>query len=136
MTVHEIPALIDGELLTGTHEKREIHGGYTSDLLSDVMGNAAEGNVLITIQGHKNTVAVAEATIGVWIKVVDTKSCNAVRVKSGVGKTNGVDGVNEGKLQATALIKTAVAARSADLCAGFMSPPIQNPNMVCRWAVR
>jgi hypothetical protein len=33
--------------------------GYTSDLLSDVMGNAAEGSTLITIQAHKNTVAVA-----------------------------------------------------------------------------
>ena len=33
--------------------------GFTSDLLSDVMGHAAEGAVLITIQAHKNTIAVA-----------------------------------------------------------------------------
>ena len=39
---------------------REILGGYTSDLLSDVMGNAPSESVLITIQAHKNTVAVAE----------------------------------------------------------------------------
>lgn len=32
---------------------------YTSDLLSDVMGNAPADSVLITIQAHKNTVAVA-----------------------------------------------------------------------------
>ncbi len=37
----------------------EVEAGYTSDLLSDVMGNAAEGAVLITIQAHKNTVAVS-----------------------------------------------------------------------------
>ncbi|MBL7006725.1 MAG: iron-sulfur binding hydrogenase [Spirochaetia bacterium] len=37
----------------------EISSGYTSDLLSDVMGNAQENCALITIQGHKNTVAVA-----------------------------------------------------------------------------
>ena len=37
----------------------EITTGYTSDLLSDVMANAKEGCVLITIQAHKNTVAVA-----------------------------------------------------------------------------
>ena len=37
----------------------EVTTGYTSDLLSDVMGNAAEGSVLITIQAHKNTVAVS-----------------------------------------------------------------------------
>jgi len=39
--------------------EKEISGGYTGDLLSDVMGNAEEGNVLITIQSHKNSVAVA-----------------------------------------------------------------------------
>lgn len=33
--------------------------GYTSDLLSDVMGNAEADSVLITIQAHKNTIAVA-----------------------------------------------------------------------------
>ncbi len=38
---------------------REITQGFTSDLLSDVMANAEEGSVLITIQGHKNSVAVA-----------------------------------------------------------------------------
>lgn len=37
----------------------ELAGGYTSDLLSDVMANLKEGQVLITIQAHKNTVAVA-----------------------------------------------------------------------------
>ncbi|MFO7849588.1 MAG: iron-sulfur binding hydrogenase [Spirochaetia bacterium] len=36
-----------------------ITAGYTSDLLSDVMGNAPDKSVLITIQAHKNTVAVA-----------------------------------------------------------------------------
>ena len=36
-----------------------VSQAYTSDLLSDVMGNAPEDSVLITVQGHKNTVAVA-----------------------------------------------------------------------------
>jgi hypothetical protein len=40
----------------------EITGGYTSDLLSDVMAHIKEGNALITIQAHKNTVAVASLT--------------------------------------------------------------------------
>ncbi len=38
---------------------REVSGGYTSDLLSDVMAKAKEGNVWITIQTHQNVVAVA-----------------------------------------------------------------------------
>jgi bifunctional DNase/RNase len=37
----------------------EIVAAFTSDLLSDVMANAAENSVLITIQAHQNTVAVA-----------------------------------------------------------------------------
>lgn len=40
----------------------EITGGYTSDLLSDVMAHLKEGDALITIQAHKNTVAVAGLT--------------------------------------------------------------------------
>ncbi len=40
-------------------EDAELAGGYTSDLLSDVMAHLKEGQVLITIQAHKNTLAVA-----------------------------------------------------------------------------
>ncbi len=40
-------------------EDAGLSGGYTSDLLSDVMANLKEGQVLITIQAHKNTIAVA-----------------------------------------------------------------------------
>lgn len=36
-----------------------LAGAYTSDLLSDVMAHAPEDSVLITLQGHKNTVACA-----------------------------------------------------------------------------
>jgi predicted transcriptional regulator len=36
-----------------------ITGGYTSDLLSDVMGGACENQVWITLQTHKNVMAVA-----------------------------------------------------------------------------
>ena len=38
---------------------REIKGGYVSDLLSDVMGNAEMGNVWVTLQVHKNVMAIA-----------------------------------------------------------------------------
>ena len=39
--------------------ENEVNGGYVSDLLSDVIGNAREGNVWITLQAHHNIVAVA-----------------------------------------------------------------------------
>ncbi|RKD87896.1 DRTGG domain-containing protein [Mangrovibacterium diazotrophicum] len=38
---------------------REISGAYVSDLLSDVMGNAHEGQVWITLQVHQNVMAIA-----------------------------------------------------------------------------
>jgi serine kinase of HPr protein (carbohydrate metabolism regulator) len=38
---------------------REINGGYVSDLLSDVMGNASEGMVWITLQVHQNVMAIS-----------------------------------------------------------------------------
>ena len=38
---------------------REVTGGYTSDLLSDVMGHAKEGDVWVTLQTHKNVMAIA-----------------------------------------------------------------------------
>lgn len=44
---------------TAKGESVEISGGYTSDLLSDVMGKAENGNAWITLQSHKNVIAVA-----------------------------------------------------------------------------
>ena len=38
---------------------QEIGGGYTSDLLSDVIANGKAGDIWITLQVHKNIVGVA-----------------------------------------------------------------------------
>ena len=59
MKISDIQKLDAFECLLEVEADAEILDGYTSDLLSDVMANAAEGCVLITIQAHKNTVAVA-----------------------------------------------------------------------------
>lgn len=39
--------------------ERPVNGGYVSDLLSDVMGHAREDNIWITLQTHKNIMAIA-----------------------------------------------------------------------------
>ncbi len=39
--------------------EKSISGGYASDLLSDVMGNAREGQIWVTLQTHKNVMAIA-----------------------------------------------------------------------------
>ena len=59
MKTSEIPKLLEGSWVQDEFEDREIAGAYTSDLLSDAMGRAVPEGVLITIQAHKNTVAVA-----------------------------------------------------------------------------
>ena len=46
-------------LVTPGDSTARISAAYTSDLLSDVMAHAPAVSVLITIQGHRNTVAVA-----------------------------------------------------------------------------
>ena len=38
---------------------RNATGGYTCDLLSDVMGHSQSGQIWITLQTHKNVMAVA-----------------------------------------------------------------------------
>jgi hypothetical protein len=58
MELSSAATLTGATLVSGSAEK-QISGGYTSDLLSDVMAHAKTGDALVTIQAHKNTVAVA-----------------------------------------------------------------------------
>jgi len=59
MKTSELSKLPELEPVQTEYEDKEIKNGYTSDLLSDVMANAGENALLITIQAHKNTIAVA-----------------------------------------------------------------------------
>ncbi len=49
--------IISGEELL----EKEVTGGYTGDLLSDVLANAKKGNIWITSQIHQNVIAVASS---------------------------------------------------------------------------
>lgn len=60
MTLNEIADSLNFEVKTcQTELEKEATGGYASDLLSDVIANAREGDVWITLQIHQNIVAVA-----------------------------------------------------------------------------
>ncbi|CVK20378.1 DRTGG domain-containing protein [Sporomusa sphaeroides] len=60
MTVQEIADALSLTVVSGqSNLNKKISGGYTSDLLSNVMGQAQAGNVWVTMQGHQNIVAVA-----------------------------------------------------------------------------
>jgi hypothetical protein len=61
MTVTELARLVDGTIVGPADAGlREVRGGYASDLLSDVMANAQDGDAWVTMQRHVNTVAVAQ----------------------------------------------------------------------------
>lgn len=61
MKLKEIVEKLRLQVLVGQERlDMEVSGGYTSDLLSDVMANSKERNVWITLQVHENIVAVAK----------------------------------------------------------------------------
>ncbi|MEW6137952.1 MAG: DRTGG domain-containing protein [Thermodesulfobacteriota bacterium] len=60
MTLAEVVKALNLEVRAGNSElDREVTGGYASDLLSDVIAGATEGDLWITLQLHQNIVAVA-----------------------------------------------------------------------------
>jgi hypothetical protein len=59
VTIREAAGVLGAKIVQDEFEDADLSGAYTSDLLSDVMANAKDGGALITIQAHKNTVAVA-----------------------------------------------------------------------------
>ncbi len=60
MSVTEIAETLNLKIFGGQNGlTSEVTGGYTSDLLSDVMGNIQDGQIWITLQTHKNVMAIA-----------------------------------------------------------------------------
>jgi serine kinase of HPr protein (carbohydrate metabolism regulator) len=61
MKLKEIVGKLQLQVLVGQERlDSEVTGGYTSDLLSDVMANGKAKNLWITLQTHENIVAVAK----------------------------------------------------------------------------
>ena len=60
MNVKELSEKFNLQVAAGRqHLDREIQGGYCGDLLSNVMANASNGCIWLTVQTHQNIVAVA-----------------------------------------------------------------------------
>src|SRR5208283_6137842 len=57
--------------------KNNVTGGYTGDLLSDVMANSHEGDIWITRQVHQNIVAIA--TLKEHAAVILVNSCEPAK---------------------------------------------------------
>jgi predicted transcriptional regulator len=60
MKISEMVSALNLTVISGEGGlNNDITGGYVSDLLSDVIGGAGDGNVWITLQTHHNIIAVA-----------------------------------------------------------------------------
>ncbi|MDX9897812.1 MAG: hypothetical protein RBT62_02755 [Spirochaetia bacterium] len=59
MKVSDLDRILKLDIIYQGSPDAIISDGYASDLLSDVMAKAGDKSALITIQAHKNTVAVA-----------------------------------------------------------------------------
>ncbi len=71
MTVNQLIAKLDLEVLNLDDGEREITGGYTGDLLSWVMGKAEAGDMWVTIMTNINVVAVASLVDTACVVIAD-----------------------------------------------------------------
>lgn len=78
MKVCELAEKLNLKVISGQEGlETTITGGYTSDLLSDVMGNVDEGNIWVTLQTHKNIMAIASLKDVAAVIVVKNHQPNA-----------------------------------------------------------
>ncbi|MGD1818141.1 MAG: iron-sulfur binding hydrogenase [Pleomorphochaeta sp.] len=75
MKVSEIAQIEGFKTITLNNENQEVLTAYTGDLLSDVIANVDEDSVLITVQAHKNTIAVCSLSSMPAIVVCNGRSC-------------------------------------------------------------
>ncbi|WP_297909246.1 DRTGG domain-containing protein [uncultured Parabacteroides sp.] len=90
----------------------EITGGYTSDLLSDVMGHIEENMLWITMQTHQNLLAVATL-----------KDVAAVLIVN--GSSPDTETLQKGREEAVPLLGTTLSAFEAS---GRIYQLLQNGN--------
>ena len=102
MTIENIIQELELEVFAGKNKfSRPAKGAYASDLLSDVMGRAKEGEVWITMQSHKNIVAVASL-----------KDLAAIIIVNGINPDEDV--VTTAESEGVVLLGTT--GRSFDIC--------------------
>ena len=65
------------KVMSGADKNNNATGGYTGDLLSDVMANAREGDIWITRQIHQNIVAIA--TLKEHAGIILVNSCEPAK---------------------------------------------------------
>lgn len=82
MKLGDIVSALDLDVRAGDDSMdRLVQGGYVSDLLSDVIAGAKEGDVWLTLQIHQNIVAVAFLNNLAGIIIVSGREPDADTIK-------------------------------------------------------
>ncbi|MCF8001424.1 MAG: serine kinase [Halanaerobiales bacterium] len=86
MVLKDLLEKLNLTILNEADLSREVNGCYIGDLLSNVMANAKENQIWLTIQGHQNIIAVSllaevSAVIVVENSEVDEKSIKRAEEK-------------------------------------------------------
>jgi hypothetical protein len=84
MKLTQIIEKLQLEIRTGENRLDvDVTGGYASDLMSDVMANANEGDLWVTLQIHQNIVAVAVMKSLAGIILVNGREPDAETIRKG-----------------------------------------------------
>lgn len=75
MTVNDIAKIEGFKTVTLNDGAQEVTSAYTGDLLSDVIANVGDDSVLITVQAHKNTIAVCSLSNMPAIIICNGRNC-------------------------------------------------------------
>jgi len=75
MKVSDITQIEGFTTVSLNDETQEVNSAYTGDLLSDVIANVGDDAVLITVQAHKNTIAVCSLSNMPAIVICNGRSC-------------------------------------------------------------
>lgn len=98
------------EVICSPNPSAEIQAGYTSDLLSDVIGHCPEFSILITVQNHKNTVAVCTLVGAVAILVTHNRDIPTDMLESAIAEQVAILRTPLDQFHATCLIANALGS--------------------------
>ena len=82
MTVKDLTTVEGFETVLLVDEDLIIKDVYTGDLLSDVIGNVGDDSILVTVQAHKNTIAVGSLSSMPAIVICNGRSCPEDMIKA------------------------------------------------------
>jgi hypothetical protein len=82
MTVKDLSKIEGFKTVLLADENLVINDVYTGDLLSDVIGNVGDDSILVTVQAHKNTIAVGSLASMPAIVICNDRSCPDDMIKA------------------------------------------------------